>query len=111
MFSHLSRMWLWPVENRRYGFSGLQTDQTDAQASAGTVKRFNSREGSGFINRHSGAADLFARPSDTKTTGYASVDEEQEVEFETVGGKKGPCPTKTVPSRRINKGEEPSRKI
>jgi CspA family cold shock protein len=66
--------------------------------STGTVKWFSSSKGFGFINQDDGGDDLFVHHSEIKTTGYASLDEGQKVEFEIGGqGKKGPCATGVVP--------------
>jgi len=51
--------------------------------STGTVKWFNSSKGFGFIC--------------IQTSGYASLDEGQKVEFEVGEGKKGPCATMVKP--------------
>ena len=83
-------------EERRY-LDGLKTGQGDVQVSTGTVKWFNSSKGFGFINPDDGGEDLFVHHSDVKTTGYASLDEGQKVEFEVGQGKKGPCATNVVP--------------
>ena len=66
--------------------------------STGTVKWFNSGKGYGFICPDDGGEDLFVHHSDVQTTGYASLDEGQKVEFEIGEGKKGPCATMVKPS-------------
>ena len=66
--------------------------------SIGTVKWFNSSKGFGFINPDDGGEDLFVHHSEIKTSGYASLDEGQKVEFKVGQGKKGPCATNVVPS-------------
>ncbi|MHC4216680.1 MAG: cold-shock protein [Planctomycetota bacterium] len=65
--------------------------------STGTVKWFNSSKGFGFICPDDGGDDLFVHHSEIKTTGYASLDENQKVEFEVGEGKKGPCATNVIP--------------
>ena len=65
--------------------------------SKGTVKWFNSSKGFGFITPADGGDDLFVHHSEIKTDGYASLDENQNVEFEVGQGKKGPCATSVVP--------------
>ena len=65
--------------------------------STGTVKWFNSSKGFGFITPDGGGDDLFVHHSEIKTTGYASLDEAQKVEFVAGQGKKGPCATNVIP--------------
>ena len=66
--------------------------------STGTVKWFDARKGFGFIVPDEDSEDLFVHYSEIKTTGYASLDEGQKVEFEVGQGKKGPCATNVIPS-------------
>ncbi len=65
--------------------------------SKGTVKWFNSSKGFGFITPDDGADDLFVHHTEIKTSGYASLDEGQQVEFVVGQGKKGPCATNVTP--------------
>ena len=76
---------------------GQHTGQGEVQVSTGTVKWFNSSKGFGFINQDEGGDDLFVHHSEIKSSGYASLDEGQKVEFEVGQGKKGPCATNVVP--------------
>ena len=66
--------------------------------SSGTVKWFNASKGFGFITPDDGSADLFVHHSEIKTDGYASLDENQKVNFEVGEGKKGPCANNVVPA-------------
>ena len=66
--------------------------------STGKVKWFNSSKGFGFISPDGGGDDLFVHHSEIKTSGYASLDEDQSVEFEIGEGKKGPCATNVTPA-------------
>ena len=59
--------------------------------STGTVKWFNESKGFGFITPDGGGNDLFVHHSEVKTGGYASLSENQKVQFEVGQGKKGPC--------------------
>ena len=55
----------------------------------GTVKWFNSEKGFGFIAPDDGSADVFAHFSAITGSGYRSLEEGQNVEFEVVQGQKG----------------------
>ena len=66
--------------------------------SKGKVKWFNASKGFGFITPDGGGEDLFVHHSEIKTTGYATLNEGQTVEYEPGQGKKGPCATNVVPS-------------
>lgn len=63
----------------------------------GTVKWFNASKGFGFIKPDDGSEDLFVHYSEIQVDGYATLDENQRVEFEVGQGRKGPCATKVVP--------------
>lgn len=63
----------------------------------GKVKWFNASKGFGFITPDDGGQDLFVHHSEIKSQGYASLDENQNVEFQVGQGKKGPCATNVVP--------------
>ncbi|HEX9259840.1 MAG TPA: cold-shock protein [Acidimicrobiales bacterium] len=54
----------------------------------GTVKFFNNEKGFGFISREKGD-DVFVHFSAIAGTGYKSLTEGQQVEFDVVPGKKG----------------------
>ena len=55
----------------------------------GTVKWFNAEKGFGFIAPDDGSADVFAHFSAITGSGYRSLEEGQNVEFEVVQGQKG----------------------
>ncbi|SDD71424.1 cold-shock protein [Rhodococcus tukisamuensis] len=55
----------------------------------GTVKWFNAEKGFGFIARADGP-DVFVHYSEIESSGFKSLDENQQVEFEVVQGPKGP---------------------
>ena len=59
--------------------------------STGTVKWFNADKGFGFITPDDGGKDLFVHHSGIQTSGRASLDEGQKVEYEVGEGQKGPC--------------------
>lgn len=64
--------------------------------STGTVKWFNPDKGYGFITPDGGGKDLFVHHSDIKSSGYATLDEGQKVEFDIGEGQKGPCAKNVV---------------
>ena len=66
--------------------------------STGKVKWFNASKGYGFITPDDGGDDLFVHHSEIKTSGYATLDEGQAVQFEVGQGKKGPCATNVAPA-------------
>jgi CspA family cold shock protein len=54
----------------------------------GTVKFFNAQKGYGFISRPDGD-DVFVHFSNIAGSGYRSLEEGQQVEFEVAQGRKG----------------------
>jgi len=54
----------------------------------GTVKFFNNEKGYGFISRE-GGEDVFVHFSNIQGTGYKTLDEGQQVEFDVAPGRKG----------------------
>ena len=54
----------------------------------GTVKWFNDSKGFGFISREAGE-DVFVHHSDIEGSGFASLRENQQVEFGVENGPKG----------------------
>jgi CspA family cold shock protein len=63
----------------------------------GIVKWFNEKKGFGFIAPDEGGEDLFVHHSEIKTSGFATLEEGQRVEFEVGEGKRGPCATNVIP--------------
>ena len=55
----------------------------------GTVKWFNDAKGFGFITRE-GGPDVFVHFSAIESSGFKSLGEGDQVEFEVVQGQKGP---------------------
>ncbi|MCZ7536621.1 MAG: cold-shock protein [Acidimicrobiia bacterium] len=55
---------------------------------SGTVKWFNAEKGYGFISREQGG-DVFVHFSAIQGTGYKSLEEGQNVEFDVTQGQKG----------------------
>lgn len=56
----------------------------------GTVKFFNSEKGFGFISCPDKEKDVFVHFSNIQGSGYKTLVEGQQVEFEIVDGRKGP---------------------
>jgi CspA family cold shock protein len=55
----------------------------------GTVKWFNDQKGFGFITQEEGGSDVFVHFSAIQGTGFKSLAEGQEVEFDVTEGPKG----------------------
>ena len=60
----------------------------------GTVKWFNDQKGFGFITPADGGKDLFAHHSEIQMSGFKTLKEGQQVEFEPQQGPKGPAAAK-----------------
>jgi cold shock protein len=56
----------------------------------GKVKWFNSEKGFGFISVSDGSGDVFVHFSAIQSSGYRTLEEGQEVEFDVMQGPKGP---------------------
>lgn len=56
----------------------------------GTVKWFNAEKGFGFIAPADGTDDVFVHFSAINSSGFRSLEENQQVEFELGEGAKGP---------------------
>lgn len=56
----------------------------------GTVKWFNAEKGFGFIAPEDGSADVFVHYSEIQGSGFRTLEENQQVEFEIGEGSKGP---------------------
>jgi CspA family cold shock protein len=59
-----------------------------ATVATGTVKWFNAEKGFGFISQSDGA-DVFVHHTAIQMSGYRTLDEGQQVEFEVQQGNKG----------------------
>ena len=60
----------------------------DKKLATGTVKFFNAEKGYGFISRE-GGDDVFVHFSAIQGTGYKTLEEGQQVEFDIGPGRKG----------------------
>jgi cold shock protein len=56
----------------------------------GTVKWFDGEKGYGFITPEDGGKDLFVHFSNIAGSGFRSLEEGQQVQFELGEGRKGP---------------------
>ncbi|HEX2094040.1 MAG TPA: cold-shock protein [Longimicrobiaceae bacterium] len=57
----------------------------------GTVKWFNDEKGYGFITPANGEKDCFVHHSAIQGSGFKSLKEGEQVEFDVVQGTKGPA--------------------
>ena len=57
----------------------------------GTVKWFNEDKGFGFITPENGEKDCFVHHSAIQGSGFKSLTEGEQVEFDVVQGQKGPA--------------------
>ncbi len=58
------------------------------QLTTGTVKFFNNEKGFGFISREQGD-DVFVHFSNIQGSGFKTLEEGQQVEFDVAPGRKG----------------------
>ncbi len=65
--------------------------------STGKVKWFNTQKGYGFIIPDDGEKDLFVHHSNIERDGFRSLEDGQQVEYETSEGTKGPEAIKVRP--------------
>ncbi|CAN5765434.1 hypothetical protein BH20ACT4_BH20ACT4_07890 [soil metagenome] len=72
----------------REGHQGPPVVREEKQLATGTVKFFNAEKGFGFISRE-GGDDVFVHYSNIQGTGYKSLQEGQNVEFDVAPGRKG----------------------
>jgi CspA family cold shock protein len=78
------------VDPRR-GHRDLRTRSIQRESNmaiTGTVKFFNSEKGFGFISREQGD-DVFVHYSNIQGSGYKSLEQGQQVEFDLAPGRKG----------------------
>jgi cold shock protein len=78
------RLLLWCTERSRRSVE----IQREILVAVGTVKFFNAEKGYGFISQESGD-DVFVHFSAIQGSGYKTLEQGQQVEFETAQGRKG----------------------
>jgi CspA family cold shock protein len=62
----------------------------------GTVKWFNDEKGFGFITPENGAKDCFVHHTAIQASGFKSLTEGDQVEFDIVEAQKGPAAENVV---------------
>jgi cold shock protein len=62
----------------------------------GTVKWFNDTKGFGFITPEDGSKDCFVHHTAIQGSGFKSLAEGEQVEFDVVEGQKGPAAENVV---------------
>ncbi|HEY0037026.1 MAG TPA: cold-shock protein [Longimicrobium sp.] len=65
----------------------------------GTVKWFNDAKGFGFITPQDGAKDCFVHYSAIQGSGFKTLVEGDQVEYDLVNGEKGPAAANVVAVR------------
>ena len=70
-------------------FAAILARQASSMRITGKVKWFNNAKGYGFIERE-GGNDVFVHFSAIQGSGFRTLEEGQQVEFEIVDGPKGP---------------------
>jgi CspA family cold shock protein len=79
------------------GYVPSVATRAEVTMQSGTVKWFNDAKGFGFITPTDGSADVFVHFSTIQGDGFKSLQEGQQVEFESTKGPKGMQATKVVP--------------
>ena len=80
---------LWPLQSQlAHRHKGIRFQRVSIRLATGTVKFFNAEKGFGFISQEQGE-DLFVHYSNIQVSGYKTLDEGQQVEFDIAQGRKG----------------------
>ena len=77
-----------PVRLRRTALRHIE--KAVRSMARGTVKWFDGEKGYGFITPEDGGKDLFVHFSNISGSGFRSLEEGQQVQFEVGEGRKGP---------------------
>jgi CspA family cold shock protein len=77
-----------PAELQRFFNATFKQKETSTYMETGTVKWFNDAKGYGFISRQNGE-DVFVHFSAIQASGFRSLQEGQQVQFDVVKGPKG----------------------
>ncbi len=77
------------AEGNAVGSAAFIARQASSMRITGKVKWFNNAKGYGFIERE-GGNDVFVHFSAIQGSGFRTLEEGQQVEFEIVDGPKGP---------------------
>jgi CspA family cold shock protein len=77
-----------PAEVLRVSAQHLKKKEQSNTMETGTVKWFNDAKGYGFISRQNGE-DVFVHFSAIQASGFRSLQEGQQVQFDVVKGPKG----------------------
>ena len=77
------------AEGNAVGSAAFFARQASSMRITGKVKWFNNAKGYGFIERE-GGNDVFVHFSAIQGSGFRTLEEGQQVEFEIVDGPKGP---------------------
>jgi cold shock protein len=79
----------WRPTNEETGDAlGAEPQRMEQEMATGTVKFFNNEKGYGFISRPDGD-DVFVHFSNIEGSGFKTLEEGQNVEFEIGPGRKG----------------------
>jgi CspA family cold shock protein len=82
-----------PCARQRVAGAIVPDSREGFQMAKGKVKWFNEQKGFGFISQDDGGKDVFVHSSGIGGSGFKTLTEGQEVEFDIEEGPKGPKAT------------------